>query len=369
VTDKPTLVKCLIWDLDNTLWQGTILEDPEVNFPDEIRDVIITMDSRGILQSIASKNDYDLAWERLEQLGIAEYFVHPRIGWGPKSESVIGVADDLNFALRTIAFVDDMPNERAEVAFHAPDVRCYDAAQVLSLPSLPEFSPAVVTVDARRRREMYQASFRRDAERESFAGPDEDFLRSLDLEMIIKRADEEDLSRVEELTLRTSQMNATGVHYSDEVLRALLTDPDHEILTVAMSDRFGPHGAVGVMLLEYHPAVWHLKLLATSCRVVSFGAGAAILNWLIDQAARAGVHLAADFRPTDRNRMMDIAYRFSGFTDEACRCLAGLALADDREGIQRLHLTADRREAPTTMRLVSPDLGASAAVAPSSPAP
>jgi methoxymalonate biosynthesis protein len=366
VADKPTLVKCLVWDLDNTLWQGTILEDPEVKFPEEIRHVITTLDSRGILQSIASKNDYDLAWGRLEELGIAEYFVHPRIGWGPKSESVTGIAGDLSFALRTIAFVDDMPNERAEVAFHAPEVRCYDATQVLSLPSLPEFSPDVVTVDARRRREMYQASFRRDAERESFAGPDEDFLRSLDLEMIIKRADEEDLSRVEELTLRTSQMNATGVHYSDEVLRGLLADPDHEILTVAMSDRFGPHGAVGVMLLEYHPSVWHLRLLATSCRVVSFGAGAVILNWLIDQAARAGAHLAADFRPTDRNRMMDIAYRFSGFTDEACPCLADLALAGDREGIHCLHLAAGRRAAPTTMQLVSPDLDATATAIPPS---
>jgi len=364
VGDKPVLVKCLVWDLDNTLWQGTLLEDSDVKMSEEIRDLIIELDSRGILQSIASKNDYDMAWGRLEQLGIAEYFVHPRIGWGPKSASVIGIAEDLNFALKTIAFVDDLPTERAEVTFHAPDVRCYDAEQVLSLAGLPEFSPSVVTVDARRRREMYQASFRRDTERESFAGPDEDFLRSLELVMTIKRADGEDLSRVEELTLRTSQMNATGVHYSDEVLRGLLTHPDHEVLTVSMSDRFGPHGAVGVMLVEYHPTVWHLRLLATSCRVVSFGAGAVILNWLIDQAARSDAHLAADFRRTDRNRMMDIAYRFAGFTDEACPCLgdlASLGQETDRDGIQCLHLTAGPREAPTTMRLVSPDLGASTA--------
>jgi methoxymalonate biosynthesis protein len=174
--------------------------------------------------------------------------------------------------------------------------------------------------------------------------------------MGIKRADEEDLSRVEELTLRTSQMNATGVHYSDATLRSLLADPDHEVLTVTLADRFGPHGAVGVMLLEYHPGVWHLKLLATSCRVVSLGAGAVILNWLIDQAARAGAHLAADFRPTNRNRMMDIAYRFAGFTDDPCECMAQLGSATGGEGIQRLHLLPEPRNAPTTMRLTSPDL-------------
>jgi methoxymalonate biosynthesis protein len=364
VADNPALIKCLVWDLDNTLWQGTLLEDPDVKFAEEIRDVIIALDSRGILQSIASKNDFDPAWERLEKFGVAEYFVHPKIGWGPKSESVLSIAADLNFALNTVAFVDDLPTERAEVAFSVPEVRCYDAADVRTLTGLPEFSPAVVTVDARCRRQMYQASFRRDTEREAYSGADEDFLRSLELVMAIKRADGNDLSRVEELTLRTSQMNATGVHYADEVLRGLLADPDHEVLTVTMSDRFGPHGAVGVMLLEYHPSVWHLRLLATSCRVVSFGAGAVILNWLVDQAARAGTHLAADFRRTDRNRMMDIAYRFTGFTDEDCPCLADLGLTGDREGIQCLHLAADRRAGPTTMRLESPELAA----APPSPA-
>lgn len=374
VTDTPVLVKCLVWDLDNTLWRGTLLEGGETTVPDEIRAAIVELDSRGILQSVASKNDFDLAWDRLTELGIAEYFVHPRIGWGPKSESVREIADQLNFAERTIAFIDDLPAERAEVTFRAPEVRCYPAEDAASLPDRPEFSPAVVTVDARRRRQMYQASFRRDAERESFAGPDEDFLRSLELVMTVKRARDEDLSRVEELTLRTSQMNATGVHYPDEALRALLTDPGHDVLTVALSDRFGPHGAVGVLLLEYHPDVWHLKLLATSCRVVSFGAGAVLLNWLIDQAARANAHLAADFRPTDRNRMMDIAYRFAGFTDDTCECLAELAPVPDDPvsdtqvsdtqvsgggaGIQRLHLTAERRAEPVTMAISAPDLAA-----------
>lgn len=355
MSDKPTLVKCLVWDLDNTLWEGTILEDPDVKLPDEIRDVIVELDSRGILQSVSSKNDYDLAWGKLEQLGVSEYFVLPRIGWGRKSDAVKDIAEQLNFAEKTIAFIDDQPTERAEVAFGAPAVRCYAAEQVTSLTDLPEFSPEVVTVDARRRRQMYQASFKRNADRESFNGPDEDFLRSLDLVMTIKRADEEDLSRVEELTLRTSQMNATGVHYSDETLRGLIADEQHEVLTVTLSDRFGPHGAVGVMLLGYHPDVWHLKLLATSCRVVSFGAGAVILNWLIDQAAQAGVHLAADFKSTDRNRMMDIAYRFAGFTDDACDCLAQIATGDRGE-IQFRHLVTDQRSGPTTMQLLSPNL-------------
>ncbi|MEV0374922.1 HAD-IIIC family phosphatase [Streptomyces sp. NPDC050636] len=359
MADSQPLVKCLVWDLDNTVWDGTLLEDPSVDLFPGIREAIIELDSRGILHSVSSKNDHDLAWQHLEKLGLAEYFVHPKIGWGRKSDAVKEIAERLNFAQTAVAFIDDLPTERAEVNFHAPDIRCYGADQATSLTGLPEFSPEVVTVDARRRRQMYQASFRRDAEKGTFDGPDEDFLRTLDLVMAIKRADEEDLSRVEELTLRTSQMNATGVHYSDADLRALLADPDHEVLTVTLTDRFGPHGAVGVLLLERHPDVWHLKLLATSCRVVTFGAGAVILNWLIDQAAQAGAHLAADFRATDRNRMMDIAYRFAGFANDSCACLAVLGEPAE-EDVQRLHLLATPREAPTTMRLSSPELAEAA---------
>ncbi|MHC5902480.1 HAD-IIIC family phosphatase [Streptomyces sp. S6] len=357
MSDKPTLVKCLVWDLDNTLWQGTLLEDPDVELFEGAREVIETLDSRGILQSVSSKNDHDLAWERLEKLGLAEYFLHPQINWGRKSDSMTKIAEQLNFAIKTIAFIDDQPAERAEVEFGTPDVRTYRADQLTELLGLPEFSPEVVTEDARRRREMYQAGFRREAEKESFNGPDEEFLRSLDLVMEIKRADGDDLTRVEELTLRTSQMNATGVHYSDEALRGLLSDPSHEVLTVNLADRFGPHGAVGVILLEYGDQFWRLKLLATSCRVVSFGAGSVLLNWLVDQTARNGAHLVADFRRTDRNRMMDIAYRFAGFTDEPTPQTALVEPAAD--GIQVLHLAADRREGPTTMTVTAPELGVS----------
>ncbi|MGW7695185.1 HAD-IIIC family phosphatase [Streptomyces asiaticus] len=355
MTEPATIVKCLVWDLDNTLWQGTLLEDGEVTLPAPVEKLIAELDSRGILQSVASKNDHDQAWQRLEALGVAEYFLLPRIGWGPKSDSVREIAAELGFALGTIAFVDDQPAERAEVQFHLPEVRVYTPEQLSGLADLPEFSPPTVTVDAGRRRQMYQAGFQRKSAEAEFTGPSENFLRSLGLVMRIQRATEEELSRVEELTLRTSQMNATGVHYSIAALRALLADPHHEVLVTTLTDRFGPHGAVGLQLLEKHASVWHLKLLATSCRVVSFGAGSVILGWLVGEAARAGVHLIADFRRTERNRMMEIAYRLAGFTGEPCDCRAGLA--PPREpGVERLHLLPEPHDPPPTMELHAPRL-------------
>jgi hypothetical protein len=112
-------------------------------------------------------------------------------------------------------------------------------------------------------------------------------------------------------------------------------------------------GGIPLPFLVTSVLSWHLELLATSCRVVSFGTGTVILRWLVDSAARCGVHLVADFRRTERNRMMEIAYRFAGFTDTDCPCGRELAAAPD---VERLHLTPTRQEPPATMRLVAPDI-------------
>lgn len=353
MAQQSSAVKCLVWDLDDTLWNGTLLEGDHVFIADEVRHTVEVLDSRGILQSIASKNDHDLAWSRLSELGVAEYFILPQIGWSPKSDAISYIAAQLNFSEDRIAFVDDQPAERAEVAFHLPEVRCYPKSQIAALHELPEFNPKIVTIAASRRRHMYQAAARRDEYRNGFQGPDDAFLRSLDLRLRIERATAEDLPRAEELTLRTSQMNATGVHYSEAMLRELCVDPDHEVMLASLDDRFGSHGVVGLVLVEKHGAYWHLKLLATSCRVVSFGVGATVLNWLINHAADAGVHLIADFRATERNRIMEITYRFLGFNDSGCPCHN---LLPQRDGIERMHLVPDPREVPTTMQLLAPDL-------------
>ncbi|NUR60138.1 MAG: HAD-IIIC family phosphatase [Catenulispora sp.] len=358
--NDPTLVKCLIWDLDNTLWQGTIAEQDEVVLSDAVRAAIIGLDERGILQSVASRNDFDHAWSRLEKLGVAEYFVAPRIGWSAKSGMVRQIADELAFAPKAIAFIDDMPAERAEVSHHLPEVRCYPAERAAELTGLPEFTPKVVTADGRRRRQMYQAAARREDARAEFAGPDEDFLRTLGIVLRIARATDEEITRVEELTLRTSQMNATGVHYSDAALRSLLADESHEVLVVTLDDKFGGYGAVGVLLIEKFEPVWNVKLLATSCRVVFSGAGSVLLRWLADAAAGAGVHLVADFRKTDRNRMAEVAYSFAGFRVEDCGCQAAIPPAPEA-GVERLHLTPVAQEAPVTMTVHAVDLRDAAA--------
>lgn len=348
-TTPATLVKCLVWDLDETMWHGTLLENDKPVLRPGVRETIIELDRRGVLNSVASRNDHDQAWQWLQRFGLAEYIVMPQIGWSRKSNALRRIADALRFATGALAFIDDQPHELAEVGAALPDVRRFRSDEVSTLRERPEFAATCVTSDAAQRRQRYQQGFARDAAREAFQGLDDDFVRSLQIGLRISRATPADLQRLSELTVRTTQMNATGVTYDNDTLAALVGDPAHEVLVVTMQDRFGDHGAVGVVLLGMQAGAWHLKLLATSCRVVTFGAGSVVLAWLIDAAAQAGADLIADFRETGRNRIMHIAYRFAGFTEVSGGATTRPAPANGN--VQRLHLRPTRRRPPETMRV------------------
>src|SRR5689334_8960196 len=114
---KPGSVKCLVWDLDHTVWEGILLEDPEVRLRPGVAEVLAELDGRGILHSIASRNDHDLAMAKLKELGLDEYFLYPKVNWGTKSESIAAIAKDLNLGVDAFAFIDDQPFEREEVQF------------------------------------------------------------------------------------------------------------------------------------------------------------------------------------------------------------------------------------------------------------
>src|SRR5262245_6438166 len=111
------MIKCVVWDLDNTLWHGALIEDGYVRLKDNVVGIIKTLDSRGILQSIASKNDYDQALDQLRRFGLAEYFLYPQINWNTKSSSIKVISSSINIGLDAVGFIDDQEFERDEVAF------------------------------------------------------------------------------------------------------------------------------------------------------------------------------------------------------------------------------------------------------------
>ncbi len=308
-------IKCIVWDLDNTLWDGVLLEDPEVRLRQEAVEVIRTMDERGILHSIASRNDAALALAKLKELGLEDYFLHPHINWNSKSDSIREIAHRLSLGLDTFAFVDDQPFERSEVAFVHPDVLCIDAADIGAIPSLPRAQPRFVTAEAKSRRLMYLGDARRQEAERGFVGTSDEFLATLGMTFRIDRVGADDLKRAEELTVRTHQLNTTGYTYSYAELDALRNAPDHLLLIAALDDKFGTYGKIGLSLIQLGAEAWTIKLLLMSCRVISRGVGTVMLTHIMNMAKEAGVRLRAEFVSNQRNRMMYITYKFAGFSE------------------------------------------------------
>lgn len=309
------VVKCVVWDLDHTLWDGVLLEDREVRLRPGAREAVYLLDQRGILQSIASRNDRDAALVRLAQLGLTEYFLYPQIHWNSKSSSVEAIARDLNIGIDSLALVDDDPFERAQVQHAHPSVACFDPSDLTSLIALPELSPVQVTADARSRRLMILADWQRNRAQESFDGPQHEFLATLGMVFTIAPAQLEDLDRAGELMLRTHQLNTTGYAYSKDELAALLSSPNHLVLMASLEDRYGTYGRIGLALIETGNQVWTIKLLLMSCRVASRGAGSLLLNHIRRLAKECCVRLRAEFVSNARNRQMYITFRFAGFKE------------------------------------------------------
>jgi FkbH-like protein len=312
---KQKTIKCVVWDLDNTLWNGIILENDQISLHSHAVRIITTLDSRGILQSIASKNERSLAMAKLREMGLDEYFLYPQINWNSKASSIKEIAKSLNISLDAIAFIDDGQFELEEVKFSLPEVLCIDAAKLDEVLDMPEMNPRFITEDSQLRRLMYINDIERQNAEKEFVGAQEEFLATLNMTLTISYAKEEDLQRAEELTVRTNQLNATGYTYSYSELNQFLLSHQHKLLIAGLDDKYGSYGKIGLALVECDDCVWTLKLLLMSCRVMSRGVGAVLLNYITSLAKDQNVRLLADFVSTDRNRMMYITYKFAGFKE------------------------------------------------------
>jgi FkbH-like protein len=313
--DEQQPIKCVVWDLDNTIWDGILLEGDDVTLRDGVKETLDELDRRGILHSIASRNDPDAAMAKLRELGLEEYFLYPEINWNPKSLSIQAIAKSLNISLDTFAFVDDQPFEREEVSFAHPEVLGIDAADLHKVLDMPRMMPRFITPESRLRRHMYRGDVERNKAETEFAGPNEEFLAGLGMVFQIRPAAEDDLQRAEELTVRTHQLNTTGYTYSYDELNQFRQSSNHMLLVARLDDKYGTYGTIGLSLVELGQAFWTVKLLLMSCRVMARGVGTIMMNYIMTRAKEAGARLRAEFVPNGRNRMMYVTYKFGGFKE------------------------------------------------------
>jgi methoxymalonate biosynthesis protein len=321
------VIKCVVWDIDNTLLDGVYLESAgQPPAPDpQLVAVARELADRGILNALASRNPPEAADYVSEATGLR--FAAAECGWDSKAGSIGRIAAELGIGTDAIAFVDDDMLERAEVAATRPEVLVLTPEDAADAPGWPDFSPPVITAEARRRGELYAARQRRQAEAAAFGGSRDDFLRHAGTRVAIRLAGPDDAPRLHELSVRTHQLNSAGTPVSEAGLAALIGSAANMVVTVALADVFADDGVVGGAVLERNDdGSWPVPILMMSCRALGRGVLDALLAWLC-QAARDGgaSQLAVPCVISERNVPMRLALAAAGL-----RAAAGEVGADGR---------------------------------------
>lgn len=313
-TKPDAAVKCVVWDLDGTLWDGVLIETEN---PDDLRvrpevlKAIRELDERGIVQSVASKNDYQAAWPVLERHGLAEYFLYPQIHWNAKSGSMKEIAERLNIGVDSLALIDDSAFEREQVKSALPQTRVYDACDVENLLSQPEFD-VPVTEESKKRRMMYRAEEKRNSVKAAANTDIVGFLRQCNLRICVFRPEtQQELLRCYELVVRTNQLNMSGKKYSREEFDGLITDRQRESFAFSCADDFGEYGIVGFGQYHTDGKLLVFDEFAMSCRVAGKYVESALFAHLLKKAGcQEGVFRVVK---TKKNQLLRTTLEYIGF--------------------------------------------------------
>jgi FkbH-like protein len=324
--------KCVVLDLDNTLWGGVVGEDgleglrlgedgigrAYVEFQLEL----LNLHRKGVLLAICSKNNPE------DALGVIrrhpamrlreEHFAALRINWEDKGANLRELAEELNIGLDSFVFLDDNPAERSWIRQSAPEVLVPDwpadpAEYKIALLELSSshFCKLAITAEDRQRGHAHLAQ----AERRKLATASaslDDFYRTLQMRARIGLADSFTIPRIAQLTQKTNQFNLTTRRYTEAEIAAIGRDTDCVIWWLELSDRFGPSGIVGVLILKRQsPDTWLIDTFLLSCRVMGRTAENAFLAAVARELGAA--RLIGEFRPTAKNFPVRDLYSRLGF--------------------------------------------------------
>lgn len=328
--------KCLVLDLDGTVWGGLVGEDgvDGIELGEGYRGeafhafqrVAKQLGSQGVLLAAVSKNDMEPVRQALrEHPGMAlreQDFVRVTANWRAKHDNLGELAADLNLGVDSFVFADDSPYECGLVRRELPCVAVLqlDDEPVLHIETLLRdgwFDTHQLTADD----QVRPARYRDEAARADFLrGSDSigDYLRELEIRVRLDPVGEPQVARVSQLTLRTNQFNLTARRLQPPQVRALAVDPAGLVLAIHAEDRFGDNGLVGALVARRDRDVLHIDDFVLSCRVFSRGIEQACLAALLRhaRATGAGAVLGA-YRRTDRNSVVADLYRSQGFRPAA----------------------------------------------------
>ena len=329
------LKKCVILDLDNTLWGGVIGDDGLKSIQigelglghafSEFQMWLKELKNRGILLAICSKNNEDTAKEPFEKhpemvlrLDDISMFV---ANWENKASNIKNIQATLNIGMDSMVFIDDNPFERNLVRGMIPDITVpelpEDPALYLSyLKSLNLFETASYSENDKDRTKQYQAQAQRVTMQNSYENFDE-YLKSLEMVATAHKFDEFEIPRISQLTQRSNQFNLRTIRYTEAEIEEICRDDKYFTLSFSLKDKFGDYGLISVVIMEKQDdKTLFLNTWLMSCRVLKRGMEEFIINKVIETAKENGFEkVIGEYIKTPKNSMVENIYSKLGFID------------------------------------------------------
>jgi FkbH-like protein len=325
--------KCLVLDLDNTLWGGILGEDGingialGGNYPGKVfllfQQQILELSRQGIILAVCSKNnieDVRQIWrEHPDALLKEEHFSALRINWNNKADNIREMAEELNIGLDGFVFLDDSPSERELVRRFLPEVTVPDfPTQPYMLPVFFKktveqyFSVYALTDEDKSKTEQYKANVQRLQAQRSFTNMEE-YLQWLEIELTVADVNDLTLARAAQMTQKTNQFNLTTRRYTDADLRGKLATGSR-IYTLSVRDKFGDSGITGLCIIDFVDETAYLDSFLLSCRILGKRIEEAFLNFVLNLLKQQGVKtVQTQYIPTAKNMQVKDFYDKQGF--------------------------------------------------------
>jgi FkbH-like protein len=326
------VVKCVVLDLDNTLWGGVIGDDGLTGIRlghlgdgeafVAFQAYLKQLPARGILLAVCSKNERDAAMlpftEHADMVLRMEDIAVFVANWDNKADNLRAIAKQLNIGLDSMVFLDDNPFERNLVRELVPEVIVPEmpedpADYVRAISEWNLFETASFSELDEKRTELYRQRAESEAVRADFTSLT-DYLRSLEMVATLGRFDAYNLPRIAQLLQRSNQFNLTTRRYSLAECEALMADESCYPFHLSLRDRLSDHGLIAVAVLKQTPGAVHVDSFLMSCRVLKRGVEELAIHTMVDYAKSVGKPLlTAEYIPTAKNAMVKDLYDGFGF--------------------------------------------------------
>ena len=324
--------KCLVLDLDNTLWGGILGEDgfEKINIGPtgegkpftEFQTAIFSLYLRGIILAINSKNNLDEVMQVLQKHPSMvlrdQHFSAMRINWDDKVANMKSLSKELNISLESFVFFDDDKRNREIVKNALPEVLVMDvpedpALYVKTLMEFDGFNSLQFTAEDGMKGQAY-AQQRKRKELKNSTSDIGEYLKQLETRLTIKKGDSFNIPRIAQLTQKTNQFNMTTKRYTENDIYKFSLDEQWLVLSIKVEDKFGDNGITGAVLVEKDRSRWIIDLFLLSCRVLGRGIEDAIFSYLVESARKTDSKvLIGKFIPSGKNMPAKDFYRRSGF--------------------------------------------------------